>query len=513
MAHIPEGDRMQSRIMCLDDMVAKEAMVRIIDRFINIVNLQELGFGNTIPSTRGRNSYSPKTLAKLFVFCYTEGIRSSRRIEKACTTNIEVMWLTGDLRPDFKSIADFRRDKIDALPSLFYEFSSFLDSAGLFGKKIVAIDGTKIRASNSKKRNISKKSLERRKEHHEKKVAHFLDEMEKEDDLEALDELKEKAKAAQRRADEAEALIEDMDEAAVTEISLTDPDARCMGKGRWGMQVAYNVQAAVDSKHHLMADLDITNRPDDHDQLSNMAKRTQQTMRKRDMAFLADKGYYSEKDLRACKDADINCVVSPQGKSKAKKGYALDSFFYDKCADSYLCPEGKELTCKSRPTTTKSKVYSNKQACLACKAVKECKSSGLTYRKVLRRPGNDILDWADERYHANTELYRLRQQIAEHPFGTIKRAMGGDHFLLRGFEKVRCEAALLFMGYNLKRSFSVLGFTELMAKLDEYAALIGAADISSLNTLLFSLVRKARRAFWKVSSAMDLPMADATSPA
>jgi transposase len=328
MAHIPEGDRMQSRIMCLDDMVAKEAMVRVIDRFISVVDLVALGFENTTPSTRGRNSYSPKTLAKLYVFCYLEGIRSSRRIEKACQANIEVMWLTGDLRPDFKTIADFRRDNIDALTALFYEFSSFLDSVGLYGKKTVAIDGTKIRASNSKRRNISKKSLKRRIEHHEAKVAQFLQEMEKEDDLDTLEELADKAKEAQRRADEAEAFLDDMDEADIAEVSLTDPDARCMGKGRQGMQVAYNIQAAVDAKHHLFAGFAITNRPDDHGQLSNMALFVQETMRKRGITFLADKGYWGARDLNECKEADIACIVSPQKKSGAKKNATTPTQIY-----------------------------------------------------------------------------------------------------------------------------------------------------------------------------------------
>jgi transposase len=472
MSHIPEGDRMQSRIMCLDDMVADDSMVRIIDRFMDTVDLEGMGFSNTQPSVRGRSSYSPRTLAKLYLFCYEEGIRSSRRIEKACLTNVEVMWLTGSLAPDFKTIADFRRNNIDPLTGLFYEFASFLDFAGLYGKKVVAIDGTKVRASNSKKRNISKKAAKRRVDHHRDRVADYLRQIEATDDLDTIEELAEKIEVAQKRADEAKALLADMEAAGVGEVSLTDPDARCMGNGRQGVDVAYNVQAAVDAECHLVAGIDVTNHPDDHGQLSNMAFATQETMRSRDMVFLADKGYYGGDDLAVCKEAGVDCIVACQTKPKGAfgKGYATEDFTYDGESDSYICPRGVKLSCTSRPDSKES-FYSNPKACRACGALEECQSTGLTYRRIRRRPVAEALEWAEERYDANSGLYRLRQLIVEHPFGTVKRAMSGDHFLLRGLEKVRCEAALLFTGYNLKRSLKVLGFEGMMAKLDEYAAL------------------------------------------
>jgi transposase len=494
MGHIPEGNRAQSRIMCLDDMVDEKAMVRIIDRFMDIVDLEELGFQNTSPKALGRNSYSPLTLAKLYVFCYEEGIRSSRRIEKACRTNIEVMWLVGGLRPDFKTIADFRRDNTDALSMLFYEFTSFADSAGLFGKKLIAIDGTKIKASNSKRRNISKKSLKRRIEHHKAKVDEYLRKMDDADSAEDIEELQEKARVSQRRADESEELLSDMDEQDIKEISLTDPDARCMGKGRAGMQVAYNVQSAVDSAYHLVCDYDITNRADDHGQLSSMALRVQETMRKCDITFLADKGYWGSNDLEICRDAGMDCIVAPQGKSsgRASSAYSLEHFTYDECTDSYICPLGKALMSKSKEAT-KDKIYSNKHACHACSAQAECKSSGLSYRRIRKRPANEILEWAERRYKASEELYKQRQQIVEHPFGTIKRFMAGDYFLLRGFNKVRCEASLLFMGYNLKRALGALGFDDMMDRLESYACLLGKDSKDTSFSTVFSLLIMATK--------------------
>jgi transposase len=500
MGYIPEGDRRQSRIICLEDMVAQDSMVRVIDKFCSTLNLEELGFSNTDPRRVGRNSYSPLSMAKLYMFCYEEGIRSSRKIEKACHTNIEVMWLMGGLAPDFKTIADFRRDNIASLTALFYEFTSFLESAGLFGKKLVAIDGTKIKASNSKKRNISKKSLERKIKHHKTKAQDYLGAMDETDDVEDIAVLADKAKDAQDQADEAEELLESMDKAGITEISLTDSDARCMGKNRQGMQVAYNVQTAVDAKCHLVADINITNHPNDHGQLSHMALQTQATMRKRDITFLADKGYYGKVDLKCCKDQGIDCIVAPQKKSSSKyqgDRYTISNFVYDPSADSYICPEGSELSCKSK-SKTQVKIYSNKSACLSCKALQECKGSSFPYRKINRQPDTEMLEWAEERYRANAKLYRQRQQVVEHPFGTVKRAMGGDHFLLRGTEKVGCEAALLFTGYNLKRALNVLGFDDLMAKLDEYATTIEAysapfSSVSSLLALIYAAMRPFRR--------------------
>ncbi|MDR0308497.1 MAG: IS1182 family transposase [Coriobacteriales bacterium] len=507
MGHIPEGDRMQSRILCLDDMVARDSMARIVDRFIGVVDLGALGFANTTPRDLGRSSYSPNTMAKIYVFAYEQGIRSSRKIEHALRTNVEFMWLCGGLEPDFKTIADFRRDNTGPLSSLFYEFASFADSAGMYGKKVVAIDGTKIRASNSKRRNISGKSLKRRIQYHGTRVAQYMRELEDADDAQMIGELSDKAKKAMRSQAEAQSLLDGMVDGGMTEVSLTDADARCMGKGRQGMHVAYNVQAAVDSKHHLIAEMGITNRPDDHGELSNMARLTQESLRKRDITFLADKGYWGSEDLGICRSAGIDCIVAPQARcgNRQEKDFALDAFTYDPATDSYLCPLGQRLTCRSRPAT-KKRIYDNKPACRSCKQAEKCKSGALGHRRITRGPGSDVLDWAYGRYQDNLEIYGLRQQLVEHPFGTIKRTMGADHFLLRGMEKVRCEAALLFVGYNLKRVRNVLGFDAIMAKLDEYATLIGAgnANLSSHFWLyaLFGPLYVTAAAFWRAMAAI-----------
>ena len=498
MSYIPEGDRYQSRIMCLDDMVAAGSMARVVDKFVEVCDLEELGFTHVDSNEPGRPSYSPLTMTKIYLYCYEEGIRSSRMIEKACRTNIEVMWLAGGLTPVQKTIAAFRHDNVEAFTALFSEFTSFLDSCGLFGKTLVAIDGTKIRASNSKKRNVSRRSAERKIKHHTAKAEEYLKALDKADGTEEIEELSDKVDEARKRAEEAEGLLEKMDEAGVNEISLTDSDARCMGKGRQGMHVSYNVQTSVDGKCHLIADFLVTNQPNDMNLLSPMAIRYQEIMRKCGAVTVADKGYYSGDDLEICRESGINCIVAPQGKTDGRhtEGYGSGAFKYDEQADTYTCPHGAKLTCKSKPDT-RVKLYSNKEACLSCEAQEQCRSSRLSYRKIRRQPKSEILEWADERYFANTETYSQRQQLVEHPFGTVKHTMKGDHFLLRGIDKVKCEAALLFAGYNLKRALNELGFEKIMAKMDEYGALVKAHNsshqlITTLYMRIYVVIKGAR---------------------
>jgi transposase len=474
MGHIQERDRSQLQMLSLDEMVDPKSIARVIDRFIEIVDFENLGFVNTTPKALGRNSFSPKTMAKIYVFGYIEGIRSSRKLEKACKVNIEMMWLVGGLRPDYKTIADFRRDNTEALSGLFYEFTSFADSAGLYGKKLVAIDGTKIKASNSKKRNVSKKAAKRRLEHFKRDAQDYIEALETEDDVDAIADLSNKLDQTEKRIEYNAELLASMDEEDAGEISLSDKDARCMGHGRGGTFVAYNVQAAVDDKHHMVADIDVTNRADDHGQLSNMALRTQEVLRKCDICFLADKGYWSGDDITTCKDAGMDFIVAPQGKSHSKTGsaYSTEKFHYDKKTDTYICPAACILECTSKPDA-KIRLYANPMACRDCDAQDRCASSGLSYRRLRKDAQSDVLDWARAQYGQNKEIYKKRQQIVEHVFGTIKRSMDSGYFLLRGFAKVKCEAALTFTAYNIKRALSTLGYDEMMAKLDEYAALIG----------------------------------------
>jgi transposase len=476
MTHLEGTDRYQTRIMSLDEMVDTEHIVRIIDRFIEVVDLTELGFKNTTPAAMGRPSYSPAHLAKLYLFGYESAVRSSRKLERLCHESIPALWLLDGLAPDFKTIADFRKDNTGALGALFYEFASFLDSAGLYGKRLAAIDGTKIKASNSRKSNFTKKKLAKHIAYHTEKMQAYLGELEAADDEETCTRAQEGITHCTERLAVLEGYQERLDEVEDTQLSLVDPDARLM-VSKSGVEMAYNVQAVVDAKHHLVADFATTTNPTDHGQLAHMAQATQETMRKRDIRFVADKGYYSGADLKACEDGGIDVVVARQnkpGEASAQKGaYSADKFSYDAQTDSYTCPAGNLLTCRSKPTS-KLKRYHNKRACKTCPDRSACLSKNSSYR-YLRRDGNTaVLDRAATKYADNTADYRLRQQIVEHVFGTIKRTMGGGYFLVRTQERVNAESALLFLCYNMKRTKAVLGFAHMMELLDSYGDRFGA---------------------------------------
>jgi transposase len=476
MTHLEGTDRYQTRIMSLDEMVDAEHIVRIIDRFIGAVDLAELGFRNTTPADTGRPSYSPAHLAKLYLFGYESAVRSSRKLERLCRESVPAMWLLDGLAPDFKTIADFRKDNTGALGALFYEFASFSDSAGLYGKRLAAIDGTKIKASNSKKSNFTEKKLARHIAYHTEKIQAYLGELEAADDEETYTRAQEGIKHCTERLAVLEGYRERLDETEDTQLSLVDPDARLM-VDKSGVGMVYNVQAVVDAKHHLVADFAATTDPTDHGQLAHMAQAAQETMRKKDIRFVADKGYYSGTDLKACEDGGIDVVVARQnkpGEASARKGaYSADKFPYDAQTDSYTCPAGNILTCRSRPKSKLRKYY-DKRACKACPDRGACLSKNSPYR-YLRRDGNAaVLDRAAAKYAENTADYRLRQQVVEHVFGTVKRTMDGGYFLVRTKEKVEAESALLFLCYNMKRAKAVLGFARMMELLDGYGARFGA---------------------------------------
>ena len=472
MGYVEGKSRYQSKILCFDDYVAEDSTVRIIDRFIDGVDLEALGFKNAVPKHLGRNPYDPACLAKLYVYGYEHGVRSSRKLEELTHVNIEALWLMDELMPDFKTIADFRKDNLAPLGKLLEEYNSFVDFCGLFGKERVAIDGTKIKASNNKKNNHSKKKLARNIEHNKQRVREYMARLAESDDMDEVCEASEKIKEYEKRIEKAESQINELKAIGENEISDVDPDARLMGNNRSGVDMAYNVQAAVDGKAHLVAAFDITQKPDDHGQLSNMTKKTQEALRKKGITVLADKGYYSGDDIEDTEKLGAAPIVARQLKPGEKEGkrYSLNKFVYDNEKDEYICPEGRSLPAHSKQTT-RDRNFFNKDACKACPARGECLNKE-KFRRIVRKSKNDILDRADKKYAENKELYKSRQQIVEHVFGTVKRTMDGGYFLLRTKKKVKTEAALLFLGYNIKRTKGFLGFERTMALMSEWQAFL-----------------------------------------
>lgn len=493
MGYIEGTHRGQTTFWALEDMVDGQSMVRVIDRFIEVLDLRKLGFDRTEPKGTGRPGYSADVLAKLLVYGYENGIRSSRKLERECRRNVEVMWLVQNRIPDHKTIAEFRKQNIRPLQKLFKEFTGLCRSWELIGGECFAVDGTKIKASNNKKNNFSKKKLEDRIARIDEKIAEWFELANKEDSLEdestelpqgllefleggelhaecpenESNELpKELLKLLERRELYAECL-EEIEISGVGEVSLVDPDARLMGNSKNGVDVAFNVQSTVDAKHHVIADFDVSLNPSDQGQLDNMSKRLIRQGYRR-FGVLGDKGYYNGTDLEKCEKRNIKAVVARQAPSGPKgqaKEFRIDQFTYDKKTDTYLCPAGKTLASKSKKESKRRK-YFNRSACANCPHVLECIGGEGRFRTITRGKHADAYDRADQVFSDNRELYKKRQQIVEHPFATIKHFMGGGHFLLRTRRKVRVEVALFCLGYNLKRALKVLGFQELMARLD-----------------------------------------------
>jgi len=472
MGHLFGESREQLRYFSLEDAVGEESMVRVIDRFVELQDFGSLGFGNVVPADTGRSSYGPKCLAKLYIYSYENGIRSSRKIERETLRNIEVMWLMNELKPDYKTIAEFRKNNLRPLQKLFREFVKLCKAWDLIGGSIIAFDGTKVKASNNKKTNYSRKKLNDRITRLDAQINEYLNKLDENDMSEkkaAVDTAK-VLEELHNRKEKYEGYIKTLDETGENEISEVDPDARLMGNNRGGVDVCYNVQSAVDGKHHLVVDYDVSTNPADHGQLSNMVKKVQKTLRIKRFIAIADKGYYNGKDLQRCKKYKVKTIVSKQRPSDPKdqpEEFHNDKFIYNKETDTYTCPEGKTLHPHNKKTAKRRHFY-NKTACETCPYRKHCTSG--EFRRVIRSQYGDIYDEVDKRTKENQALYKLRQQIVEHPFGTVKHAMNGGYFLLRTRRKVRTEIALLFLGYNLKRVYKILGFKEIMARLDSHFA-------------------------------------------
>ena len=470
MGFVQGTDREQTMLLTYEDMVADNAMVRVIDRFIEVVDLDKLCFQKIIPAATGRPPYSRKALTKLYVYGYENGVRSSRKLEKETGRNVEVMWLLEGITPDHITISEFRKENIRPLQKLFREFVKLCKSWELVGGEVEAIDGSKFKASNNKKNNFSRKKIDDRLARLDEKINSYFSEMDTADKADEADQTANIIEL-QKLLDRKE-LYEEykrrLDESGENELSTVDPDARLMGNNRGGVDVAYNVQSTVDGKHDIIIDYSVSVNPSDQHQLGIMVKRAKRILKVRRFTVLADKGYYNGEDLLRVKKYKATAIVSKQKPSDAKSlpdKFKSENFIYDEPTDTYECPASQTL---SSPTKKKSKRrnYFNKTACINCPHKTECISGNAKRRTITRSQYSKIYEETDKLFKENKALYKRRQQIVEHPFGTVKHTMNGRYFLVRTRRKVRTEVALLFLGYNLKRVVSILGFEGIMARLN-----------------------------------------------
>ena len=479
MAYIKGEDRYQITMFpdSIDEYITEENPVRLIEAYVEGLDLEKLGFKGTDPSAVGHPSYNPKDQIKLYLYGYLNRIRSSRRLEDEASRNIEVIWLLRKLKPDFKTIADFRKNNKKALKAVFRDFNKLCDEWELFGKELVAIDGSKFRACNSKKNNYSIKKLNRHLKYIDEKIDKYIKELDEKDIEESIDrkpdlkEIKEKIEELKTRKVKYEGYKKVLEEKGENEISTTDPDARLMSNSNNNVDVSYNVQTTVDGKHKLIADFKVTQNPNDLGELDNMALRAKKLFGGKEFDTLADKGYYKAEDLKKCVDNGITPYVAKQTYSNGTgdKDFYADKFKYDKEKNIYICPAGKELYYQ-RIRKSKGKItgydYRNYEACKDCEYKERCTKSKKG-RSITRHIDQDFLDTIDIQTEQNFDKYRLRQMIVEHPFGTIKRNWGAYYFLTKGKASVTAEVSLTYLSYNFKRVMNILGIKEMLRRLEE----------------------------------------------
>ncbi len=473
MSGFIEGeDRHQATLFpeSLDEYIAEDSAVRVIDVFIDDLDISGLGF-KTEPADTGRPGYHPKTMLKLYVYGYLNRVQSSRRLEREARRNVELMWLTGRLAPDFKTIADFRKDNGVAIRLVCREFVMLCRKLRLFTDAFVAIDGSKFKAVNTRDKNYSKAKMKRRLAQIDESIVRYLGQIESADRVDPgssgdkVDRLQDKIAALKEEMQRLKKLEARMLEAPGQQISLTDPDARSMAtSGRGSGVVGYNLQAAVDAKHHLIVAHEVTNVGNDRSQLHNMACKAKDAMGVEELEVVADRGYYKGEEILACEEDNITTYLpKPYTSGSVKKGlFSKRDFVYHSEDDEYECPGSERLI--QRFTTeekgqTVHKYWSS--ACPRCPIRAQCTTS--KYRRVTRWEHEHVLEALERRLDAEPERMRVRRTTSEHPFGTLKAWMGATHFKTKTLPRVSTEMSLHVLAYNLRRVINILGVKPLMA--------------------------------------------------
>jgi transposase len=448
----------------LEDYVAEDNPVRVIDYFIDQLDLSELGFDRVTPKETGRPAYHPAAMLKIYVYGYLNRVQSSRRLERECQRNVEVMWLTGCLAPDFKTIADFRKDNGPAIRKACREFILVCGRAGLLAATMVAIDGSKFKAVNSRDRNFTKAKIARRVEQIEASIKRYLSELETADRQPSTPEikisrLKDKVSKLKQEIERMKAIGAELARAEDTQISLTDPDARSMqGTGKPTGIVGYNVQCAVETKHHLIVAHEVTNAVNDRHQLSGMAQKAKEALGADSIEALADRGFYNSRELLACDQTGVTAYVPRVSTSNAKAEGRFDKqdFVYKADEDVYLCPAGQRLTYRftnEEAGKTLHRYWTS--VCPSCSLKDRCTPS--KQRTVARWEHEAVLEAAQERLDRNPDMMTVRRSTVEHAFGTLKFWMGQAHFLMKKLRNVRTEMSLHVLSYNMKRVIKILG--------------------------------------------------------
>jgi transposase len=453
----------------LDDYVEEDSSVRVIDVFIDDLDISGLGFRTELAAT-GRPRYHPKTMLKLYVYGYLNRVQSSRRLEVEAQRNIELMWLTGRLAPDFKTIADFRKDNPEAIRLVCREFVMLCKKLNLLSEKLVAIDGSKFKAVNSRDQNFTKAKMKRRLKDVESAIERYLAQLDETDRTEPPPDdaktLRDKVAKLREELARLKKLEVRMLEAPDQQLSLTDPDARSMNSRGTGV-VGYNVQSAVDAKHHLIVAHDVSKVGSDRQQLSRMAKQAKAILGTEKLTVVADKGYYNGDEIRECEQNDIVAYVpKPDTSPNKAKGYFNRSRFkYIREDDEYECPAGERLTHRTTSTENGKEIRRYwSSACGSCAIKSQCTNGN--ERRVRRWVHEDVLDRAAKRLRRRPEVMLARRSLVEHPFGTMKSWTNSNHFLTRRLSGVSTETSLQILAYNMKRAINLVGTRKIIETID-----------------------------------------------
>lgn len=473
MSGFIEGeDRNQATLFpeSLDEYIAEDSAVRVIDVFIDDLDISGLGF-KAEPNTTGRPGYHPRTMLKLYVYGYLNRVQSSRRLEREAQRNVELMWLTGRLAPDFKTIADFRKDNGEAIRLVCREFVMLCRKLNLFTDAFVAVDGSKFKVVNTRDRNYSKAKMKRRLQQIEESIDRYLGQIESADRQESntgsgkVERLGEKIAALKKEMRRLKKLEARMLEAPDQQISLTDPDARSMAtSGRGSGVVGYNVQTAVETKHHLIVAHEVSNVGSDRQQLYNMSSQARQALGVEALEVVADRGYFKGEEILACEESNITTYLpKPYTSGSVKKGlFSKRDFIHHAKDDEYECPAGERLVWRfttEEKGQTIHKYWSS--SCPDCPIRSQCTTS--QYRRVARWEHEEVIEALEQRLDKEPERMRARRETSEHPFGTIKSWMGATHFQMKTLPRVSTEMSLHVLAYNLKRVINIMGAKPLMA--------------------------------------------------
>ena len=473
MSRFIEGEhRHQSTLFpeFLDDYITQDNPVRVIEAFVDALDLLDLGFERAQPKHTGRPGYHPEVMLKLYIYGYLNKIQSSRRLEKETHRNVELMWLLTRLVPDFKTIADFRRDNGPAIKKACRQFIMLCKELNLFADSLVCIDGSRFKAVNNRERNYTKNKVKRRIAAINKSLDRYLDQLDSFDRQEQTppkaktDHINKQIKSLKRQMKDIQAIDAKIDQAPDKQISLTDPDARAMSTNARGSgSVGYNVQLGVDTKHHLIVAHDVSMAMGDRRQLTRMSKQARAATGIKHLKVIADRGYYNMEEIKSTVDEGITPYVpkSNTSWSKAKGFYGRSEFIYHEETDEYRCPANERLPRQTKMHEGDKIMYRYwSKNCGSCELKPKCTTG--KERRVTRWEHEEVMERHERRMNRNPTMMQLRKQTVEHPFGSIKSWMGMDDFKTKTLKRVSTEMSLQVLAYNLTRMINMLGVKPLI---------------------------------------------------